>query len=1065
MKFIYKSLTLILFATLLPVLQACVDEPVYSGADGGNLDGEALVSFDLSGMPLESALTRTPGDAIKSVRNLYVLFYSLDGKNGKEGELAYAFTTDAACKNDVFESGMAIESSSQENREDFNPGEADWNGSAEAKTVKVKTSQVLVGRGRYQIYAVANVDDFSSAGFSVESVKTADKLRDYSLKWNAGNVASNDAMFGFFTTASSSGFDVINESAPEIILSSNNVSLHAWMKRAASKVTIAFDGTQLHDNVNVYIKKVSIKDIPLNCKLGAANTPSSVAELIANGEQVVYTSADGKTNETRISSREPYFPNFTGTTDDPNAVSQWRERVHSETANALYFFENRQGKASGNPDANGSWKQQTDNNGNNIPDDRDNGILKDTKTYGSYVEVEAYYTNDNFGQQTEGHIIYRFMLGMNTTDDFNAHRNNHYKLTLCFKNNANDVDWHIDYSDQPGIYIPDTIYVSYTYNTASKLPIRIVGQTVSDLSVTINSSNWYPDDSSIPYYRGTTNPTGLPVGFLSLTYDDTPRVGRLAEDFNATLDAPRVQAYWNNQPNNQTRQYIRNGQKVDWNDLNSHGYRVTTRTTSEGQTVFEADIPMFTRPLVIYKICAWTGANPYFSSTRDAQITLSGTVDGKAFSKKITVKQVRRIENPAGIYRSHNNADPFDVKLMVRSGEGGQHNGGSVSYSPLKSEGAWRAIVYRSTTGTTSSTNQSDASAWFNITAGSQRISRVGEYIQGDAGTEINFTYAPNGTIAQNQVRCGIIKVEYNDYTCTHYIFVRQGYAPMQLEAGRVYWHSFNLYSGNEEVTSPCEAGSQFIRGYFSPAILDSNTAGWGVAVNSLAAITNEAGTTTGNVAMPMANSGSYARKDFNAANRTLSRYDANLTPYRTGRVPKIEEWAYLLDEVANAKVDRAYGVLYGDGARVTQTAPDEVYGCLHSNVVGGTPGQSTRGMRGTFVYNTGSGRNLFFPIGASGYGRRKVGDSGQLQYSFGNTFWSTPLETATRAPLYNLYTNEGAIYWSQNNLHVTGRTGFNVDDVNAWDINYKSYDFDYMDAASNGTPTAYIRLVQDSAP
>ena len=1063
MKSLYKSLTFFLFSILLGSLSACVDEPGFGMGEEGSFEGETLVSFSLQGIPLQSAMTRAKGDAIKSVRNLYILFYNVDDMNGNPGELAYAFTTDGACANDVFDTRLNITSTTNEDRTSFSNGSGDWNGSAEAATVKVKTAQVMVGRGRYRIFAVANVDDFSSAGFSADKILTEEKLRKYTLNWNASDISKNDAMFGYFTTGSAQGYDAL-DTAPEVALASNNVELHSWMKRAASKVTVAFDGTGLHDNVNVYIKKVSIKDIPAACLLGATNTPASLAELITTGEQIVYTSTDGETTDTRISSREPYFPGFTGTTDDRDAVDAWHQKVHAEDANALYFFENCQGVASGNPDENGSWKQQTDQNSNGRPDDYDKGILKDTKQFGSYVEVEAYYKNENFGAQTEGHILYRFMLGMNTTNDFNAHRNNHYKLTLCFKNNANDVDWHIDYSDQPGIYIPETIYVSYTYNTASKLPIRIVGQTVSDLSVTINSSNWYPDDSSIPYFPGITNPSGIATGFLSLTYDNTPRVGRLAEDFNGDKDAPKVQAYWDNMPNNKTRQYIRNGQKVDWSDLNAYGYNVSTRTTSEGQTVFEADIPMFTRPLVIYKACAWTGANPYFSSTRDAKITLSGTVDGKTFSRNITVKQVRRIENPAGIYRSHNNADPFEVKLMVRTGEGGMHNGGAISYSPLKSEGAWRAIVYRSTTGATSTSDQTDASAWFNITAGSQRISRVGEYIQGDAGTEINFTYSPNGTIAQNQVRCGIIKVEYNDYTCSHYIFVRQGYAPMQLEAGRVYWHTFNLYSANEEVTSPCEAGSQFIRGYLSPAILDSNTAGWGVEVSSLAAFTNEAGTTTGNVAIPLTQT-AYPRKDFSTASRTLSRYNATLTPYRTGRIPKIEEWAYLLDEVANAKVDRAYGVLYGDGAKTTQTSPVEVYGCLHSDVANGTLGQTTRGMRGAFVYNTGSGRNLFFPIGASGYGRRKVGDKGQLQYSFGNTFYSTPLSQAARAPLYNLYTNEGAIYWSQNNLNVEGREGFNVKEVNAWDINYKSYDFDYMDTESNGTPSAYLRLVQDTAP
>lgn len=1053
MKRLYKTLSIISAVFLCTALAACTEDPTTAGdALQTAPEGECSVEFELQGAPLQTSLTRTAGNAVQNIRNLYILFYTPDGGSESNYKLAYAFTTDRQCANDVFDSEeLSITTKSSESRED-------WSNTAEKATQCVKTSNVHVPRGSYAIYVVANADNFSSAGFSREAVATVGALRNYSLNWNANNIAANDAMFGFFTDSKTEGYDVTEQTAPILDITANARTIHAWVKRAVSKVTVAFDGTQLHDNVRIYIKKVSIHDIPLNCRLGTENSPQSLDELIPNGEQIVYSAVAGATNNTRISSREPYFPNFTGQAEDDAYVARWRGEVHSETANALYFFENRQGMSLSNPgsldrDPAGDWKQQTDADNNGIPDDRDNGILKDTKTYGTYVEVEAYYQNDNFGSQTEGRIIYRFMLGKNTTNDFNADRNNHYKLTMRFKNNANNVDWHIDYNDQPGIYIPETIYVSYTYNTPTILPIRVVGQNVTSLKVTIDSSNWYPDDSSIPRFTGTTNPTGLATGFLSLTYDENPRI-RENEDFNSN-DAARVSTYWNNQPNNTTRNYINNGQKVAWADLDAHGYNVMTRTTSEGYTVFEADIPMFTRPLVIYKWTSWTGANPYFSSERTAQITLSGTIDGQSFSRKVTVKQVRRIENPAGIYRRHNNADPFDVTLMARTGEGGSHTA-PIAYEPFNSEGAWRAIVYRTTT------VNGNNDPWFTLSAGSQTASKVNEFIQGDSDSPISFTYKPNGTIAQNQVRCGIIKVEYNNYTCTHYIFVRQGYAPIQLEAGRVYWHTFNLYSGAEETNNPCEAGSLFIRGRFTPAILDSNTAGFGEVVGTLTAISNEAGTAVSNISIPIANSGTYSRQNFSAASRTLNRNNSTYNPWNTGRVPKLEEWATLLNENANAFVNRAFGVLYSDGVNTTQTSPDDVYGCLHSNI---SNGNTTRGMRGAFVYNTDNGRNLFFPIGASGYGRRKVGAAGQLQYSFGDTFWSTPLENAARPMIYNLYTNEGALYWGQAQISNKPVTNHSVD--NAWDINYKTYDFDYMDSSStNNTLSAcYLRLVQDNPP
>ncbi len=1071
------------------VLSACTQD--LNDEDFALLKGECRVAFELQGMPLASALTRTSGDAIRSISNLYILFYESDSQGG-DSKLAYAFTTDAACKNSVFDSGLKITSTTEAGRtpgSEFDPKDGEWKGVSESTTQRVTTSEIQIRRGNYAVYVVANVDDFSSASFSADTIATPKMLRQYSVTWNKDRVKENNAMFGFFTEDSQKGYDVINEAAPVIHFSANTKKIHAWVKRVASKVTVAFDGSRLRDGVRIYIKDVAIHDIPLNCKLGESNVPGSKAELITNGEQIVYSTAAGVTNATRISSREPYFPGFKGLADDEEYVARWRDSIHSETAEALYFFENRQGKSSGAADGNGSWKQQTDINGNNIPDDRDSdihsdidpnkGILKDTKEFGSYIEVNAYYQNDNFGAKTEGTIIYRFMLGKNTTDDFDADRNNHYKLTMCFNYNANDVDWHIDYTDKEDIYIPDTIYVSYQYNTPSMLPIRIVGDRFTSLNVQITESHWYPDDSSIPYYKGgTTSPSGLPAGFLSLSYDENPKIGGTGE-----VPAATVTNYWKQQPTydpngentttnkNEVRQYIRDGKVVKWSDLEPHGYAIGTRVNSDNKTVFEANIPLFTRPLIIYKWTSWTGANPYYSASRTGKIVVSGTLSGRPYTKTIKVVQVPRIENPSGIYRRHDNTSKFDVTLMERKGEGGTHTT-PISYAPFNSKGLWRAIIYRSTSG-----SGNDVASWFTLTAGSQRAKDVGDYIQGDTNAPIEFTYKPNGEIGQNQVRCGIIKVEYNDYTCTHYVFVRQGYAPMQLESGKVYWHTFNLYSGRAETSHPCDAGSLFLRGLWAPAILDSNTAGFGVAVSSLSALTNEDGTTTGTVSIPISNSGSYKRKDFPTANRSLSSNNTTFNPWNSGRVPTLAEWSTLKNEVANALIDKAFGVLYGDGATTTQTTPVNVNGCLHSNV--NTKGETQRGMRGSFVYNSSDGRNIFFPIGASGYGRRKVGygnlagtggthGGGRLQYSFSDTYFASVLDNSRRPLLYNLNTNEGAIYWGQAEISNSALTGHSSD--NGWDINYKTYDFDYMEAASstassNRHSACYIRLVQTDPP
>lgn len=78
--------------------------------------------------------------------------------------------------------------------------------------------------------------------------------------------------------------------------------------------------------------------------------------------------------------------------------------------------------------------------------------------YGTYIEVDAYYRSINEEKVGSGDIKYRFMLGKNITTNYDAERNHHYKLTLKFKNFANDADWHIEYAEpEPGIEVPNPI--------------------------------------------------------------------------------------------------------------------------------------------------------------------------------------------------------------------------------------------------------------------------------------------------------------------------------------------------------------------------------------------------------------------------------------------------------------------------------------------------------------------------------------------------------------------------------------------------------------------------------
>ena len=111
------------------------------------------------------------------------------------------------------------------------------------------------------------------------------------------------------------------------------------------------------------------------------------------------------------------------------------------------------------------------------------------------------------------------MLGKNADDDYNAERNFHYKLTMRFQGSANDVNWHIDYQEDPGIYVPNPYYISYLYDHSMMLPVKIKGKPVGNLKAEIVENNWgpYQAGDEFEYYRDEVytlsgNPTAGNVG-------------------------------------------------------------------------------------------------------------------------------------------------------------------------------------------------------------------------------------------------------------------------------------------------------------------------------------------------------------------------------------------------------------------------------------------------------------------------------------------------------------------------------------------------------------------------
>lgn len=423
---------IIVFLTFF-VVAGCYDELMEEEITG---DGGTSISATLDFKPMSSALARTraAGDALKDITSLHVLVYDYDTQNLID---RYAWKIE----------GYDV---SDENRS----GEDAENGKS-AETSTRRATFRLPGNidfGRYYIYAVANIPDLLTA--YKENIRTVDGLKSLPLMWKPDDVSANGQMLGCFTR----DMDTAPSSSDESVeLNEKNVTLHAWLRRAASKVTVAFDGSGLKDGVSIYLKALRIKNIPQSCLLGKDNTVTDGKDIIETGEEISCGSA-------LISKDQPFYPGVRqedgSWTMDPDA--------HSETSSgSLFFYENKQGKG---PD-----KQQKDANKDSILDEIYNYT---EKPYATYIEVDAYYESANPERPGMCNITYRFMLGQDVSTDYDAKRNCHYKLTLRFNGFADEPDWRIDYVTRLWATQPETVdyrgkyfvpvYENNVYNYGSK---------------------------------------------------------------------------------------------------------------------------------------------------------------------------------------------------------------------------------------------------------------------------------------------------------------------------------------------------------------------------------------------------------------------------------------------------------------------------------------------------------------------------------------------------------------------------------------------------------------------
>lgn len=1102
-----KITTLFCFVLLMPqfvLTTSCRDDYFMTEEIG---KGDAVISVSLCFDQENALLGKTragevqketggdDGDAIQNINSLCMLFYN------EAGELVHNYivrNNDVTPDPDVADWNYKLEDNriDEDKNEDGSQFEDDKTGSATFKLRSIK-------RGRYYVYAVANMGDL---GDHSDAIKTRAGLKSISLTWE-DEIAKNSEMFGIFSLKPDRN---ASDDQP-VTINSPSVQLHSWLRRAASKVTVAFDGTGLYENVQIYIENIVIKDIPKTCALGNPNTPGQadvskvyplsdyMAEetkwddrmlersvrysasngLLEEGKSIIIQELPDKDLQTLTpenykhvcKTQHPYL-GMGEDGDDSNIITN----RHAHTAKSLFFYENMQGK--------GKLKYQSNDGGHSIwkpnPDENEPGSgWKDEKPYGTYVEVSGYYRCTALDEHLgAGPIKFRFMLGKDVKTDYNAERNTHYKLTLKFKGYGNDADWHIEYKEPPGIHVTTPQYISYLYNKDMMTTVKVVGEmkegyklvakilakntksygadrpsSGEDDEVDPDFTGWKPwgnGTTAFPwvtngfYYTGEIYNDGPWNSFLSLRKTSVVKVENPEWEDKASWQIDAADASYYNYKyykgmidgkNRGKREYawIENGSGGD--DIDGK-YTIVNKGSEHIFT-----IPLYTRAKELVTKTGFTGNNPYVAYPRKEKIKFTIEDDkGNQVGEPVYLDmiQVRRIENPKGVWRSAGKKDDFHVTLMRLPKED------ETSYVTFKSEGAWRAEIMEGGDDFISLEATSEGSEGI-VNTDSKRIEGASEHL-------IDFKIKFNGTIKETEVRCAIVRVRYHNYTCEHSIFVRQGYAPITLNGNtesetNPAWTSFNVYRFDANDTpvytnSPLEEGSLFRRGNYT-AILASN--------NERAGFKFGEGP-DGN--FTVLEKGKTAESELSWEGLQPSLTNNSLVSGwsiagNNERIAKIEDFYTLESTSIHSNINKGYGVLYGDGATETQSSVDIAWGYDR----GEDPKSSVKGMRGCFVYNINNGRNIFLPVGKSGYGRR-IGSpdtksnpndkAGRLRYAGRSDYYTKndPSGNIKYLPLfYDLFERPGAIYHCRNRLLKSEIK--NVNESSAFDINYFTMGFE----------------------
>ncbi len=1078
-------------------MTGCVDDDLGYGP-GVYPEGETTVSLEAAFSPFaESELNSRaalPGNAITDISDLVVLVYDKSGNH---------LSDISPVKIDFSQSEVKYEG-----RDDH---DASNGHKAEAETKCLRDKKITLPYGEYYLIAVANLGtDYSGdpdnmttgerdtyyeltnpGGKYYNQYGTLDQLRSLKVSWNS-DYRLNRQMLGFFTNNTDHSKPDAPKATSEfktVSIAQPGVSLRAWLRRCASKVTIDFDASGLRENVHVYVKSARIYDAPVECTLGFGNKsgdaegdynnhPGKDDDFISPDYTIDYGTGADYTQWPELTKGTPYILDETLLNAEGKPYK--RKEFHTADKPALYFYENMQGDAPKGklaiPDLVGGGVQNSTEKKDGVP-------------YGTYVEVEAYYYAMSTGNISKGTIKYRFMLGKDVEKSCDAERNFHYKLTLKLRGNANEYDWHIDYVDD-GFDIPNPWYISYLYNHTATMPFKYTppkGYKVIQLTAKILENPWYPADGAIPdgereapYINNLNKQVGN--GFLSLRYKDKtvvtldeagyPELQGGKFSYTDHVKGPILNnAYFlgedpsSSKINRSTREYYFDGRPDETNkEDEAYSY------TKEGDK-YTFYIPLFTRAKVLVKQTGYSGNNPFVGYERHARLQITAKIqninnpdDIQEKSEETKIIQVRRIVNPKGVYRKSGNNEDFDVTLLHLPGDN------QPEFVEFKSNGPWMAEVVGDKNFITLDGRQ---------------------YVTGSTNTPIKFKIKFNKLNPKSGNRNAVVRVRYHNYTCVHLIFVRQGYDAQAISKyGKnlngdnqpaTKWETCNQWLWSARGTDPRDEGSLFkynAIGQGIDAYCNVYRDGSGDVIYTFP--TEEDFRSVPDVCLAKGD-GSWESSSWSAV--TKDSYAWN----KAGENRKIATVRDFEQLYRTPHIQFGYGVLYADGATTTQKKVSDAYGWYRrdiQNSKGEWVPDNKKGMRGMFAYfwnikdpdNEYTAKNVFFPIGRSGYGHRKDAKgkdkAGTLRYASLRNGYADVFESV--APLFcHLYRRPGAIYYAKepvlDHLQWDGSRGpIDSNDVEAskmygLDINYFTFDVNAITGGNvgKGEDACFLRYVQ----